>query len=144
VAGAARGAGQGTNSGLEREDEDAMSTSDHPTDDAAHGLHHHPDPEGEYEDKDVGDRVAEPPVGEFKDTDVVAQAPVPEDEGEFPDRDVVSERRHPAAEGSFEDSEIPGEDEDVEAVQVERAHHDHSHDTHYPATGPADPPADPT
>ena len=118
-----------------------MSTSDHPTDDAARGLHHHPDPEGEYEDKDVGDRVVEPPVGEYKDTDVLVQAPVPEDEGEFPDRDVVSEHRHPEAEGSFEDAEIPGEDEDVAAVQVERAHHDHTHDSE---SGPAVPSGDPT
>jgi hypothetical protein len=99
-----------------------MSTSDHPTDDAAHGLHYHPDREGEYEDKDVADRVAEPPVGEYQDTDVSAPRPtVPHDEGSFADHDVISEHRHPAAEGSFEDSEIPGEDEDVEAVQVERA-----------------------
>ena len=106
-----------------------MSTSDHPTDDAAaaHGLHHHPDREGEYEDKDVGAGRAEPPVGEYEDTDVhEPRATQPHDEGSFADHDVVSEHRHPVAEGSFEDAEIPGEDEDVEAVQVERAQHHHT------------------
>jgi len=105
-----------------------MSTSDHPTDDARHGLHHSPDAEGEFEDKDVGATRADPPVGEFEDTDAVEPRPdVPEDEGSFADHDVVvSEHRHPVAEGSFEDSEIPGVDEDVEAVQVERALHHHT------------------
>ena len=103
-----------------------MSTSDHPTDDG-HGQHHHPDSEGEYEDKDVATGRAEPPVGEYEDADVPAPQPtVPEDEGSFADHDVVSEHRHPAAEGSFEDAEIPGVDDDVEAVQVERAQHHHT------------------
>jgi len=104
-----------------------MTTGDHPTGDAGRGLHHHPDAEGEFEDKDVGARTGEPPVGEFEDTDVSAPQPAePEDEGSFADHDVVSEHRHPAAEGSFEDSEIPGQDEDVEAVQIERAEHHHT------------------
>lgn len=124
-----------------------MSTSDHPTDDPTRGLHHHPVHEGEYEDKDVGAQRAEPPVGEYEDTDVAAPRPdVPEDEGSYADRDVISEHRHPVAEGSFEDAEIPGEDEDVEAVQVERAqqHHTPVDDPDVPPTGSGEPPTDPT
>jgi len=124
-----------------------MSTSDHPTDDARHRLHHSPDAEGEFEDKDVGATRADPPVGEFEDTDVVEPQPgVPEDEGSFADHDVASEHRHPVAEGSFEDAEFPGVDEDVEAVQVERALEKHDPvdgiDTSPP--GSADPPTDRT
>ncbi len=107
-----------------------MSTIDQPHDhdhDHDHGTHHHPDSEGEYEDKDVADGRTEPPVGEYEDHDVRDPRPTePHDEGSFADHDVVSEHRHPAAEGSFEDAEIPGVDDDVEAVQEERAQHHHT------------------
>ena len=125
-----------------------MSTSDdYPTEGTPERVHPHPVHEGEYEDKDVAGGRAEAPAGEYEDHDITAPRPdVPEDEGSYADHDVVSEHRHPVAEGSFEDAEIPGEDEDVEAVQEERALHHHTpvDDAEVPPTGSPTPPADPT
>jgi hypothetical protein len=100
-----------------------------------------------YEDKDIPENPPDEPVGAYPDTDVVEPRSVhPDDEGSFADHDVVSEHRHLVAEGSFEDAQLPDEDVDVEAVQIERAHHAHSEpdDIHTRPTGPDAPSSDPT
>ena len=100
-----------------------------------------------YEDKDVPDeprRRASRRVHRRRCRGPTARR-TPHDEGSFADHDVVSDHRHPEAEGSFEDAVIPGEDEDVEAIQVERAHHGISEpdDVHPAHSEPDVPPADP-